>query len=102
MRVRAFDAESPANWSYVCCARAASCDSQPAAPQVTGPSVPFGMITARTGSDSSRHQVTSVMSPNVQIIAMPLPFAGSASAWARTGTETPNSGVLTWLPKSGL
>ena len=33
-------------------------------------------MTARTGRLSSRHQVTSVMSPNVQIIAMPLPFVG--------------------------
>ena len=71
-------------------------------PHVTGRSAPFGWITARTGSDSSRHQVTSVMSPNVQIIAMPLPFSGSASACARTGTGTPNSGVVTSVPKSGL
>ena len=44
----------------------------------------------RTGSPSSRHQMTSVVSPNVQIIAMPEPFSGSASSWATTGTSTPN------------
>ena len=42
------------------------------------------------------------MSPNVQIIAMPLPFSGSASACALTGTRTPNSGVITSVPNSGL
>ncbi len=63
---------------------------------------PFGWMTARTGSDSSRHHVTSVRSPKVQIIAMPLPFAGSASACAFTGTDTPKSGVSTVVPKSGL
>ena len=28
-------------------------------------------------------------------MAMPVPFSGSASSWARTGTSTPNSGVVT-------
>ena len=58
-------------------------------------------MTARTGSPSSRHQMTSVTSPNVQIIATPVPFSGSASACARTGTRTPKSGVTTSVPKSG-
>ena len=48
----------------------------PARPTRTGRSVPSAWMTARTGRLSSRHQVTSVMSPNVQIIAMPLPFFG--------------------------
>ncbi len=52
----------------------------------------------RTGSESSRHHTTSVVSPNVQIIAMPEPFSGSASGWATTGTSTPNSGVRTVVP----
>ncbi len=60
------------------------------------------MMTARTGSDSSRHHVTSVRSPNVQIIAMPLPFSGSARLCAFTGTGTLNSGVSTSVPNSGL
>ena len=47
----------------------------------------------RVGRESSRHQTTSVVSPKVQIMAMPEPFSGSASSWARTGTRTPNSGV---------
>ena len=38
--------------------------------------------------------MTSVVSPNVQIMAMPEPFSGSASSWATTGTSTPNSGVV--------
>ena len=59
-------------------------------------------MTARTGRLSSRHQVTSVMSPNVQIIAMPLPFSGSASGCAFTGTRTPKSGVSDLLPKQRL
>jgi len=36
-------------------------------------------VIARIGSASSRHQVTSVMSPKVQTIAMPLPLSGLAS-----------------------
>ncbi len=63
--------------------------------------MPLGWTMARTGSFSSRHHVTSVMSPKVQIIAMPLPFSGSASACASTGTRTPKSGVTTSVPKSG-
>ena len=59
-------------------------------------------MIARTGSDSSRHHVTSVMSPNVQIIAMPVPLSGSASGCGRTGTRTPNNGVTTSFPNSGL
>src|SRR4029453_13259479 len=50
-------------------------------------------MIARTGRLSSRHHVTSVMSPNVQIIAMPLPFSGSASVCALPGTRTPNNGA---------
>ena len=59
-------------------------------------------MIARTGSDSARHQITSVTSPNVQIIAMPEPFSGSASSCALIGTRTPKSGVTTSVPKSGL
>ena len=40
------------------------------------------------------------MSPNVQIIAMPVPFSGSASSCATTGTGTRNSGVNTVEPTS--
>ena len=58
-------------------------------------------MTDRVGSCSSRHQVTSVMSPKVQIMAMPDPFSGSASSWARTSTSTPNNGVRTVEPNSG-
>ena len=38
--------------------------------------------------------MTSVTSPNVQIIATPVPFSGSASGCGLTGTRTPNSGVI--------
>ena len=51
-------------------------------------------MIARTGSDSARHQITSVTSPNVQIIAMPDPLSGSASSCALIGTRTPKSGVI--------
>ena len=40
------------------------------------------------------------MSPNVHTIAMPVPFPGSASRCASTGTSTPNSGVRTMPPIS--
>jgi hypothetical protein len=55
----------------------------------------------RTGSDSSRHQTTSVTSPKVQIMAMPEPFSGSANGCGLIGTGTPNSGVSTFVPNSG-
>ena len=45
---------------YASCARGASSDSHPGSPKITSPSVPFGCMTPRTGSFSSRHQVTSV------------------------------------------
>jgi len=43
-----------------------------------GRNAPFGCRIERTGNASSRHQTTSVTSPNVQIIATPDPFSGSA------------------------
>ena len=46
---------------------------------VSGRMRPSQPMIGRVGSCSSRHQVTSVRSPNVQIIAMPEPFSGSAS-----------------------
>ena len=101
MRTRALTAESPASWSYACCARAGSVALHTASPHVMGLNVPFAWMTARTGKPSSRHQTTSVMSPKVQIIATPVPFSGSASACARSGTRTPKSGVTTSEPKSG-
>ena len=101
MTGRALETDRPTKALYACCARATSTDSHPGAPKATGLSVPSPCTIARTGSCSSRHHVTSVTSPNVQIIAIPLPFAGSANAWDRTGTETPNSGVITCCPKSG-
>ncbi len=66
-----------------------------------GSSRPSRPTMLRTGRSSSRHQVTSVVSPKVQIIAMPDPFSGSASSCARTGTSTPNRGVVTVVPNSG-
>ena len=57
-------------------------------------------MTLRVGRSSSRHQVTSVMSPNVQTMAMPVPLSGSASGWATTGTSTSKIGVRTVVPTS--
>ena len=59
---------------------------------------PARVMMDRVGSWSSRHQITSVTSPNVQIMAMPDPFSGSASGWATIGTSTPKSGVRTVVP----
>ena len=60
--------------------------------------VPSFSTTTRRGKPSSRHHVTSVRSPNVQTIAIPVPFSGSASSCATTGTGTRNSGVRTVVP----
>ena len=62
---------------------------------------PARLTMARTSRSSSRHQVTSVVSPKVQIMAHPVPFSGSANSWATTGTSTPNTGVVTVEPNRG-
>ena len=62
---------------------------------------PARVMMDRVGSWSSRHQITSVTSPKVQIMAMPDPFSGSASGWATIGTSTPKSGVCTVVPNTG-
>ena len=61
---------------------------------------PDRVMTERVGSDSSRHQRTSVRSPKVQHMAMPAPLSISAAGCATTGTSTPNSGVVTVEPNS--
>ena len=102
MRARAFDGgEIRRADRRPAAPRAELADSQPSLPHATGRSAPFGWMMARTGSDSARHHSTSVTSPNVQIIAMPEPFSGSASSCASTGTRTRKSGVSTSVPKSG-
>ena len=101
MRARAFDGGQAGELVVVLLRPRASVDSHPVAPKVTALNAPFAWMTARTGRPSSRHQITSVTSPNVQIIATPVPFSGSASAWGLTGTRTPNSGVITSVPNSG-
>src|SRR5690625_6028159 len=50
---------------------------------------PSRPMMARVGSSRSRHQVTSVESPKVQIIAIPAPLSAWASGWALMGTSTP-------------
>ena len=62
---------------------------------------PSRPMSARVGRSSSRHHVTSVVSPKVQIIAMPEPLSGSASGCASTGTSTSKTGVRTVEPNSG-
>ena len=52
-------------------------------------------MSVRTGRSSSRHQVTSVRSPNVQHMAMPAPLSISAAGWASTGISTPKTGEVT-------
>ena len=70
-----------------------SSDSQPGSPQATGSRRPSRPTMVRVGRRELAPPVTSVVSPKVQIMAMPEPLSGSASSWARTGTRTPNSGV---------
>ena len=41
-----------------------------------------------------------MVSPKVQIIAIPAPLSGCASSWAFTGTSTPNSGEVTVVSNS--
>ena len=58
-------------------------------------------MTLRVGRSSSRHHVTSVVSPKVHTMAMPVPLSGWARGWATTGTSTSNRGVRTVVPNSG-
>ena len=81
-------------------AASGSRDSQPGSPNVRPPIVPSFCITTRAGRPSSLHHVTSVTSPKVQIMATPVPFSGSASSCATTGTGTRNSGVSAVVPTS--
>ena len=83
-------------------ATAASSDSHPGVPHVTGPSVPFCWMMARTGSFSSRHQVTSVDVTEGADHRDAAALGGIGERCARTGTRTPKSGVLTCDPNSGL
>jgi len=85
------------SWKWEAAASGAS-DSHPGVPQLTGRSRPSRPTTVRVGRESSRHHTTSVVSPKVQIMAMPDPFSGSANSWASTGTCTPNRGVRTSVP----
>jgi hypothetical protein len=66
-----------------------------------GSSRPLRPMTGRVGRSSSRHQITSVRSPKVQTMAIPVPLSGSASRCASTGTSTEKSGVRTVRPNSG-
>ena len=63
---------------------------------------PSRAMIGRICNCSSRHQVTSVRSPKVQHIAMPVPLSGCARTCASTGTSTLNKGVRTVLPKYGM
>ena len=80
---------------------AAAADSSESQAGVSRDIRPSRPISVRTGSCSSRHQVTSVRSPNVQHIAIPAPLSGSAAWWAITGISTPNTGEVTVLPNNG-
>ena len=62
---------------------------------------PSNPTIARFGRSSSRHHTTSVTSPKVQIIAMPVPLSFWARWCATTGTSTPKTGVVTVVPNSG-
>ena len=86
---------APASSSY----RARPC-SEVIQSGVSRSSRPSRVMTVRLGRSSSRHQVTSVRSPNVQHIAMPAPRSISAAGCASTGTSTSNSGERTVVPKS--
>ena len=62
---------------------------------------PARVTMERVGRCSSRHQITSVTSPKVQIMAIPDPFSGSARRMGeRSGTSTPKSGVCTVVPNA--
>ena len=81
----------PASWSY------GTAGTPVGGASTSRPSLPITDLVSRS---SSRHQITSVRSPNVQTIAIPEPLSGLASRCARTGTATPNSGVRTVAPNS--
>ena len=84
----------PASSDMAAFAFSGSRERQPGlAEPAPGRSSRSGRSRPRVGRPSSRHHVTSVTSPNVHTIAMPVPFSGSASSCATTGTGASKSGV---------
>ena len=96
MRFFALKTVLPAISAYA--ALAASVTITSGASGTIRPSLP---MMVRFGRSSSRHQMMSVTSPKVQIIAMPEPLSGWASGCGSTGTSTPNTGLVTVVPNSG-
>ena len=92
---RALNVVLPASSAYA--VAAGSCASHSGVSRCSRPSRP---MTVRTGSWSSRHQVTSVRSPKVQHMAMPAPLSISTARCAITGTSTPKTGDVTVVPNS--
>ena len=74
--------------------------SKPGLPNSTAASRPLRCTSWRSASRCSRHHSTSVASPNVHTIRMPVPFSGSASSLGKIGTGTRKSGVIARLPNS--
>ena len=71
---------------------------QASPPNSTGASRPSRPTTCRSASPSSRHHCTSVASPKVQTIRIPVPFSRSTRALGKMGTGTRNSGVTARFP----
>ena len=97
-RVRAWVTVRPSISPYDRAAATGSSDAHPSSPHGTARSRPLRPTMVRVGRASSRHHVTSVVSPKVQIMAMPEPLSGSASGCTSTGTRTWYSGVITSWP----
>ena len=62
------------------------------APERDGGEPPVAAHELAQRRRSSRHQRTSVASPKVQTIRMPVPFSRSTSSLAKIGTDTPKRG----------
>ncbi len=77
---------SPASVSALTMADRAWVTVSPANWPASGPSRPSGSITRRSARWSRRHRSTSSLSPNVHTIISPVPYSGSTSSSASTGT----------------
>ena len=58
----------------------------PANSPASSPRRPSGSTTRRSARWSRRHRSTSSLSPNVHTIISPVPYSGSTSESASTGT----------------
>ena len=86
-RTGTLETSSPASSSAFTMAERAWVTGSPANSPASSPRRPSGCTTRRSARWSRRHLSTSSLSPNVHTIISPVPYSGSTSSSASTGTS---------------